>query len=161
VGGIHAFSWAYPRISVGHSAAFSRTACLQAREVSDRSQTGAQCDARYGPLFMGSQFHVGVLQPPTYRLRAQCFALVASLEKLHRSEGVELVVIDPLATLLPGYAETSAPKLLDCLLPLQALANPGPEVWLMHHPGRGKRPDGQATRGTSALPGQEDGMGTA
>jgi hypothetical protein len=87
---------------------------------------------------------------------AQWFALVASLEKLHRSEGVELVVIDPLATLLPGYAETSAPKLLDCLLPLQALANPGPEVWLMHHPGRGKRPDGQATRGMSALPGFVD-----
>jgi hypothetical protein len=37
---------------------------------------------------------------------------------------LDLVVLDALATLLPGYAETSAPKMLDCLLPLQALANP-------------------------------------
>lgn len=87
---------------------------------------------------------------------AQWLALVASLEKLHRSEGVELVVIDPLATLLPGYAEISAPKLLDCLLPLQAVADLGPAVWLMHHPAKGKRADGQATRGTSALPGLVD-----
>ncbi len=72
------------------------------------------------------------------------------------NENVELVVIDTLATLLPGYAETSAPKLIDCLLPLQALANLGPAVWLMHHPAKGKRADGQATRGTSALPGFVD-----
>jgi AAA domain len=49
---------------------------------------------------------------------AQWFALVAGLEALHRREALDLVVIDALATLLPGYAETCAPKLLDCLLPL-------------------------------------------
>ena len=53
---------------------------------------------------------------------AQWFSLIANIEKLHRREGLELVVIDPLATLLPGYAETCGPKMLDCLMPLQALA---------------------------------------
>src|SRR5262249_38293675 len=81
----------------------------------------------------------------------QWFSLVANLEKLHRREGLDLVVIDALATLLPGYAENYAPKLLDCLLPLQELANLGPAVWLMHHPAKGKCADGQAGRGSSAL----------
>ena len=66
------------------------------------------------------------------------------------------MVIDPLATLLPGYAETCAPKMLDCLLSLQALAKLGPAVWLPHHPAKGKRPDGQASRGSSALTGFAD-----
>jgi hypothetical protein len=87
---------------------------------------------------------------------AQWFSLVANLEKLHRREGLDLVVIDALATLLPGYAETCAPKLLDCLLPLQALANLGTAVWLMHHPAKGKCADGQAGRGSGALGGFAD-----
>ena len=66
------------------------------------------------------------------------------------------MVIDALATLLPGYAETCAPKMLDCLLPLQALANVGPAVWLLHHPAKGKRADGQAARGSGALSGFAD-----
>src|SRR5436305_1278287 len=40
---------------------------------------------------------------------AQWFALVAGLEALHRQEALDLVVLDALAALLPGYAETSAP----------------------------------------------------
>jgi hypothetical protein len=87
---------------------------------------------------------------------AQWFALIASLEALHRREGLDLVVLDALATLLPGYAETCAPKMLDCLLPLQALANLGPAVWLLHHPAKGKRADGQTARGSSALSGFVD-----
>jgi hypothetical protein len=87
---------------------------------------------------------------------AQWFALIASLEALHRQEGLDLVVIDALATLLPGYAETCAPKMLDCLLPLQALANLGPAMWLLHHPAKGKRADGQTARGSGALTGFAD-----
>src|SRR5258708_6386264 len=61
---------------------------------------------------------------------AQWFSLIAAIAKLHRREPLDLVAIDTLATLLPGYAETCAPKLLDCLLPLQALAHAGPAVLL-------------------------------
>jgi hypothetical protein len=87
---------------------------------------------------------------------AQWFALIAGLEALHRQEAVHLVVMDALAALLPGYAETCAPKMLDCLLPLQALANQGLAVWLLHHPAKGKGADGQASRGSIALPGFVD-----
>src|SRR5207245_8098844 len=84
------------------------------------------------------------------------FALVAGLEALHRQQGLDLVIMDTLAALLPGHAEMSAPKLLDCLLPLQALASRGPAVWLLHHPAKGKRADGQAARGSGALSGFAD-----
>jgi hypothetical protein len=87
---------------------------------------------------------------------AEWFALVAGLETLHRQEGLDLVMFDALATLLPGYAETCAPKMLDCLLQLQALANLGPAVWLLHHPAKGKGADGQRARGSSALAGFAD-----
>src|SRR5262245_15926617 len=87
---------------------------------------------------------------------AQWFALVAALEALQRQEALDLLVIDPLGTLLPGYAETCAPKQLDCLLPLQALANQGPAVWLLHHPAKGNRADGLTSRGSSALSGFAD-----
>jgi len=83
-------------------------------------------------------------------------ALVAGLESLHRQERLDLVVIDTLATLLPGYAESYAPKMLDCLLPLQALANLGPAIWLLHHPAKDKRADGQTSRGSGALSGFAD-----
>ncbi len=87
---------------------------------------------------------------------AQWLSLVAALEAEHRQQALGLVVIDPLATLLPGYAETCAPKLIDCLLPAQSLANLGPAVWLMHHPAKGRQSDGQAGRGPSALAGFAD-----
>ena len=89
---------------------------------------------------------------------AQWFSLIRHLENVHRQEGLDLVMIDPLATLLPGHAENSPQHLLDCLLPLQELANRGPAVWLLHHTGKGQCLDGQAARGTSALGGFVDIM---
>ncbi len=89
---------------------------------------------------------------------AQWFALIAHLEEMQRQEPFDLFMIDPLATLLPGHAENSPQHLLDCLLPLQQLAQKGPAIFLSHHTGKGKRPDGQAARGTSALAGFVDIM---
>jgi hypothetical protein len=86
----------------------------------------------------------------------QWFDLIAGLESLHRQNSLNLLAIDPLAALLPGHAENSAPKMFDCLLPLQNLANQGIAVWLMHHPARATRADGQASRGSSALSGFAD-----
>jgi AAA domain len=87
---------------------------------------------------------------------AQWSSLIAHVESVHRREALDLVMIDPLATFLPGHAENSPQQLLDCLLPLQELATRGPAVCLLHHTGKGKRADGQAARGTSALGGFVD-----
>jgi hypothetical protein len=87
---------------------------------------------------------------------AEWFAFVNGLASLHRTTRFDLIVIDALAALLPGYAEMCGPKLLNCLLPLQDLAHEGPAVWLLHHPAKGKRADGQTSRGASALNGFVD-----
>jgi hypothetical protein len=134
----------------GHSVAPTRALVVSEEKAAD-------WDDRCQRLAIGQ--HVQFLCRPFHRAHptdAQWFSLVATLEKLHRREGLDLVVIDALATLLPGYAETCAPKLLDCLLPLQALATLGPAVWLLHHPAKGRRADGQAGRGSSALSGFVD-----
>jgi len=120
-------------------------------------EAASDWDARCQRLALGP--HVQFLCRPFRGARptdAQWLALVAGLEALHRQEALDLVVLDALATLLPGYAETCAPKLLDCLLPLQALANRGPALWLLHHPAKAKRADGLAGRGSGALSGLAD-----
>jgi hypothetical protein len=83
-------------------------------------------------------------------------AFVANLDALRREAGFDLLMIDPLAGFLPGGAENYAPAMLDFLLPLQALAEAGPAVWMLHHPGKSAQADGHAGRGSSALLGFVD-----
>jgi hypothetical protein len=45
-------------------------------------------------------------------------SFVRALETLHRNNPLDLIVIDALAALFPGYAETCAPKLIDCFVAL-------------------------------------------
>lgn len=87
---------------------------------------------------------------------AQWQAFVANFAALHQQDGFDLLVIDPLAGFLPGGAENYAPAMLDFLLPLQQLAETGPAVWLLHHPGKKSQADGHAGRGSSALVGFVD-----
>jgi hypothetical protein len=132
-------------------------AVVPARALVVSEEAAFDWDGRCRRLGLGQ--HVQLLCRPFPGARptdAQWFALVAGLEALHRQEALDLVVLDALAALLPGHAENYAPKMLDCLLPLQALASRGPAVWLLHHPAKGKRPDGQAGRGSGALTGFAD-----
>jgi hypothetical protein len=72
--------------------------------------------------------------------------LIDNLAKLHRQRPIDLVLVDPLSQFLAG-AENSTPAIMDSLLPLQALAEAGPAVWLLHHPSKKKQPDGMTARG--------------
>ena len=138
----------------GQLAAMTVTA---ARVLVISEESASDWDARCRQLALGP--NVQFLCRPFRGARptdAEWLALIAGVEALHREEPFDLVVIDALAALLPGYAETCAPKLLDCLLPLQTLANLGPAVWLLHHPTKAKRADGQTARGSGALSGFVD-----
>src|SRR6202030_4021287 len=73
---------------------------------------------------------------------------------VNREHGVDLVVIDPLAPFL--RSENQARGMLEALLPLGQLLRAGMAVGLLHHPGRGERPLGQAARGSGALLGHVD-----
>jgi hypothetical protein len=81
-------------------------------------------------------------------------ALVDRLLALRAEHGIDLAVIDPLAPYL--RTENSSRGMFDALLPLAALTREGLAVLLLHHPGRGPRPVGQAARGSGALLGHVD-----
>jgi hypothetical protein len=87
---------------------------------------------------------------------AEWRTFVANLARLHRQQAYDLLLIDPLASFLPGNAENHAPAMLDFLLTLQELAEAGLAIWLLHHPAKRTHADGQAGRGTSALGGCAD-----
>lgn len=78
--------------------------------------------------------------------------LLDDLADLHRRRPIDLVVIDPLAAVLPGREESSAAAMTDALRPVRELAASGPGVLILHHPRKGSSLGGQGARGTGALP---------
>lgn len=83
-------------------------------------------------------------------------ALIDRLARLHDEHGITLVVIDPLASFLPGRGESDAACMLDVLMPLQRLTTLGMAVLVLHHPRKGETVAGQAARGSGALSGYVD-----
>jgi hypothetical protein len=82
----------------------------------------------------------------------QWLDLLAHLGELHRQYGLALVVIDNLGELLPAGAENGTSEMMAALLPLRQLTAMGVAVLLLHHPRKGTSADGQAARGSGALP---------
>jgi hypothetical protein len=76
--------------------------------------------------------------------------LINSMAVLHASHGVDLAVIDPLASFLP-VAENQAGPALEALMALEHLQGVGMAVLLLHHPSKGHTLEGQAGRGSGAL----------
>jgi hypothetical protein len=83
-------------------------------------------------------------------------ALIDHLGNLRRDHGLDLAVIDPLASFLPGHSENDASLMLACLLPLQRLTVQGMAVLVAHHPGKKAAPAGKQARGSGALSGHAD-----
>src|SRR5262245_3618056 len=83
-------------------------------------------------------------------------ALIDRLAELHAQRGLSLVVIDPLAAFFPARSENDAGSMMAALLPLQRLTAVGLSVLVLHHPGKGEPPAGQAARGSGALSGYAD-----
>lgn len=88
--------------------------------------------------------------------RAQWEALLESVASLHRSHGVDLAIIDPLARLLPAGCEGNADRMLEALFALEILQRLGVAVLLVHHPSKGAAPEGMLARGNGALVGHVD-----
>jgi hypothetical protein len=78
-------------------------------------------------------------------------ALIDALVATQARDGLDLVVIDPLANFLPGRTENLAAGLVETLAQLQRLTNRGVSVWILHHPRKGETRAGQASRGSGAL----------
>lgn len=86
----------------------------------------------------------------------QWLALIHQIADEHNRRRLDLVVIDPLGSFLPGHSENNADSMLEALIPLQQLSSLGMAVLLIHHPRRAHSPLGQAARGSSALPAHVD-----
>lgn len=83
-------------------------------------------------------------------------ALTASLADLRAAGRLDLAVVDPFATFLPGRSENEAGTVLDFLHPLQRLTAAGASVLVLHHPKKGAPAAGQMARGSGALMGAAD-----
>ncbi len=82
--------------------------------------------------------------------------LASYAEGLAASGQLDLLVIDPLSTFLPGRSEADAGTLLNFLHPLRCVAQAGAAVLVLHHPRKGNSPDGHAARGSGVLSGYAD-----
>jgi hypothetical protein len=108
----------------------------------------------------GAWSHVCFLCRPTRHnpTLPQWLALIDRLCRLREEQRVDVVVIDPLSTLLPRGAENQAEKILDALRPLERLTQAGAAVLLLHHPRKGQSLAGQTARGSGALSAYADVM---
>ena len=86
----------------------------------------------------------------------QWLQLLERVSRLRQEHGIDLLVVDTLATFLPGRNEASAGMMLEALLPLQQLTALGMAVLLNCHPRKGEPLPGQAARGSGALTGFVD-----
>ena len=82
--------------------------------------------------------------------------LIDHLAARHAERPLDLVVIDPLASFLPGRSENDAAGMMAGLLPLQRLTDAGVAVLILHHPRKGESAPGRAARGSGALTGFAD-----
>lgn len=72
------------------------------------------------------------------------------------AESFDLVIFDTFATISPLRDENDAGRMLEALLPLHQITNAGASLLLVHHPRKGDATEGQASRGSGALPGFVD-----
>ncbi|MFL5240782.1 MAG: AAA family ATPase [Gemmataceae bacterium] len=113
-------------------------------------------DLRLGQFDIGD--HVGLLCRP-FRgqpLPQEWVNLVDYLVDLHQVEGLELVVIDSLASFVPGRDENNASCMMQTLAPLQRLTEKGVALMIVHHPRRKPSAPGHSMRGSGALPASVD-----
>jgi hypothetical protein len=75
----------------------------------------------------------------------------------HRQAGaLDLLVVDPLASFLPGRSDSDPATLFDLLDPLRRLAQAGAAVLVLHHPRKARADEGSTARGSGALLGFVD-----
>src|SRR5262249_10689218 len=81
---------------------------------------------------------------------------IDALLELKLREGLDVVIIDPLAVFTPGKDEGTPAGIMEYLMPLRKLTDEGIAILLAHHPRKGKIRAGQAARGSGALAGYAD-----
>ena len=81
---------------------------------------------------------------------------VRKLEAHTKREGYGLVILDTLINVSPCDNENDAAKMHSALMPLRQITEAGAALILVHHNRKGDGTEGQASRGSGALPGFVD-----
>lgn len=76
--------------------------------------------------------------------------LIDGALEARRTLGLDLLVVDPLASFLPGRSESDAATVLKALEPLRRLTAEGMAVLLLHHPRKKASEVGSSARGSGA-----------
>ncbi len=118
--------------------------------VSEESRSQWQERVRLMPI--GSHVHL-VARP--FRGRPEPEAWDRLIDRAVEARP-DLVVVDPLASFLPGRCESDAATLLEALQPLRKLTAAGVAVLLLHHPRKKAAEAGSIARGSGALLGFVD-----
>jgi hypothetical protein len=130
--------------------------CMPARSLIVSEESRQHWIERLRTMPIGS--HVRLMARP-FRGRpspAEWEELIDYAGSLRQSDGLDLLVVDPLASFLPGRSDSDAGTLLTMLQPLQRLASTGLAVLLLHHPRKKPSDEGSSARGSGALLGFVD-----
>jgi RecA-family ATPase len=130
--------------------------CATARSLVVSEESPELWSARTATMPVGRQARL-VLRPFENRpTPADWRALVDHALDLRAAGEIDLFVVDPLVTFLPGHSECDAGTLLEMLQPLQRLASAGAAVLILHHPRKKPAEEGHGARGSGALLGFVD-----
>jgi len=108
--------------------------------------------ARRDELGIGD--HVEVIARPfkSKATVADWVMLLQGVASWVRERGYDLVIFDTVTALWPVTDENNAAEVLSALLPIHQITEGGAGVLLAHHPRKGDAGEGQASRGSGALP---------
>ena len=128
----------------------------QAKVLVISEESKALWSRRREDLGLGDHVHI-IARPFLGRPSApQWQGFINHLARLVRMVGYDVVVFDTLGAFWPVSDENDAAKVQTALMLLNALTEAGAAVLLNHHPRKGDGNEGQASRGSGALPGFVD-----
>lgn len=112
--------------------------------------------ARREALALGPDVHVACRPFRSFPSTNDWEELILRTVRYVRSEGIDFVIFDTISKLWPVFDENDAGKVIAAVMPLQDITDLGAAIMLVHHPRKGDAGEGQASRGSGALPGAAD-----
>lgn len=136
--------------------AFLDRPCAAATAVVVSEESAAHWVARQQAIPIGPHARLVSRPFPGRPTPEQWDDMVGHAEGLNADGKLDVFVVDPLASFLPGRSESDPGTLLDMLHPLRRLAEAGVAILVLHHPRKKPADEGSTARGSGALLGFVD-----
>jgi hypothetical protein len=112
--------------------------------------------SRRDDLKLGDDVHIAVRPFRSFPSMEQWEQLLEMVSNYADKNTINFVVFDTLSRLWPVRDENDAGAVNAAVMPLQNILDRGAAVLLVHHPRKGDAGEGQASRGSGALPSAAD-----